>query len=363
MKKLLEIGPKQNVMQIVPPRHVMRPSIRRGSDKPEAHDLIVHPLASPTGPGGAKGFRNRAGSTISQPQVMNVYLGTFWGDQQFVESFSKAIVENGYLDPLRGLGYGTGSGTYLGSTAGPALQPNSTFTDSDARKMLKQLLDEGVLHGDSDSLFVFILPDKVVSQLGNAKSCSDYCGYHDSVPFNGQDIAYAILPSPLCKGCGGEIGDFTAVYAHELAEATTDKIPGKGWVADDGQENGDLEAWVLFPWGPPDDPKRYTVQGYYTNERGNTIGAWRDTPAIAARTAASTALRECVPDPEEARKIVIDCVGHETDNDVKLGVLFPDDDVRSSFCDCVAKKAQISRPSVPCATDKTIGDVIDAITC
>jgi hypothetical protein len=83
------------------------------------------------------------------------------------------------------------------------------------------------------------------------------------------------LPSSLCQGCGGQLGDFTAVYAHELAESATDKVPGQGWVADDGEENGDLEAWVLFGWGPPEDPNRYTIQGYYTNERGNTVGAWR----------------------------------------------------------------------------------------
>jgi hypothetical protein len=77
-------------------------------------------------------------------------------------------------------------------------------------------------------------------------------------------------PHPFCTGCRGQIGDFTAVYAHELAEAATDKVPGRGWVAADGEENGDLEAWILFGWGPPADPQRYTVQGYYTNERGNT---------------------------------------------------------------------------------------------
>ncbi len=85
-----------------------------------------------------------------------------------------------------------------------------------------------------------------------------------------------MLPSPLCQGCGGLIGDFTAVYAHELAEACTDKVPGQGWVAGDGEENGDLEAWILFGWGPPADPQRYTIQGYYTAERGNTVGMWRD---------------------------------------------------------------------------------------
>ena len=61
-----------------------------------------------------------------------------------------------------------------------------------------------------------------------------------------------------------------------IAEAATDKIPGQGWAADDGEENGDLEAWVLFGWGPPEDPTRYTIQGYYTNERGNTVGAWHN---------------------------------------------------------------------------------------
>jgi hypothetical protein len=51
-------------------------------------------------------------------------------------------------------------------------------------------------------------------------------------------------------------------------------VPGQGWIADDGEENGDLEAWVLLNWGPPDNPNLYVVQGYYTIERGDTVGAW-----------------------------------------------------------------------------------------
>ncbi len=75
--------------------------------------------------------------------------------------------------------------------------------------------------------------------------------------------------------CGNGASVQWAVNAHELAEACTDKIPGKGWVTDDGQEKGDLEAWILFGWGPPSDPQRYAVQGYYTNEQGNMVGPWR----------------------------------------------------------------------------------------
>jgi hypothetical protein len=121
---------------------------------------------------------------------------------------------------------------------------------------------------------VLILPDGVTSTLDADQSCKAFCGYHDAFTWNKLEVAYAVLPSSLCTGCGGMITDFTAVYAHELAEASTDKVPGQGWVAADGEENGDLEAWILFGWGPPEAPKRYTVQGYYTNERGNSVGAW-----------------------------------------------------------------------------------------
>lgn len=270
---LRNIGRRRGVIQIVPPRHVVRQAYLRKEDSGN-HELVTRPLASPTGPGGAAGFRNVAGSQIAAPEVTNIYMGPFWGDQAFVEGFSKAILENGYLDPLKALKTGTGPGTYLGNINGPALDSGSTFADSDAQAALQDMLNQGTLQANANSLFVLILPDGVTAMLGQDQSCQSFCGYHDSFSQNGLDVAYAVLPSSLCQGCGGEIGDFTAVYAHELAEAATDKVPGQGWVADDGSENGDLEAWILFGWGPPEDPERYTVQGYYTNERGNTVGTW-----------------------------------------------------------------------------------------
>lgn len=265
-------GRRPNVMQIVPPRDAMRPNQIHDDDD---HDLVNRPLASPTGPGAAQNFHNVAGSQIANPQVTNIYLGAFWGDRNFVEGFSKAIVENGYLDPLNTLGYGTGSGKYLGAIDGPVLAAGSNFQEADAQTTVRDLLDAGTITGTENSLFVLILPDGVTSFTADgSQSCAQFCGFHDAFDYNGTEIAYAVLPSSLCQGCGGLIGDFTAVYAHELAESATDKVPGQGWVSDDGQENGDLEAWILFGWGPPEDPNRYTIQGYYTNEQGNTAGAW-----------------------------------------------------------------------------------------
>ncbi len=267
------MGSRKNVMQIVPPMHAFRPAYLHADE----HDLVANPLASPTGPGGAQGFVNRDGSQIAVPEVTNIYLGPFWGDRAFVEGFSKAVVENGYLDPLRDLGYGTGPGRYLGPVDNPILSAGDTFHDADAQATVKAMLDAGTIQGNANSLFVLILPDQVTAVLDSdgSQSCAQFCGYHEAFDYQGTSIDYAVLPSSLCQGCGGLIGDFTAVYAHELAEAATDKIPGQGWAADDGEENGDLEAWILFGWGPPEDPQRYTVQGYYTNERGNTVGAWR----------------------------------------------------------------------------------------
>jgi hypothetical protein len=265
----------------VAPRLLYRPSYLRTEEK-ENHELVTNPLASPTGPGGAQGFRNRAGSQIATPHVTNVYMGTFWGDVVFLEMFSKAIVENGYLDPLQELGYGTRSGAYLGRVDGPSIPAGTVFDDSNARAEIGKMLDANRLHADANTLFVLMLPEGVKSRLGADESCSRFCGYHDAFNYHGIDVAYAIMPAPVgCSGCGnGQVGDFTAVYAHELAEACTDKVPGKGWIAADGQENADLEAWILFGWGPPDDPHRYTVQGYYTNERGNTVGAWRNSVPV-----------------------------------------------------------------------------------
>ena len=271
---LRSIGSREGVIQIVPPRTAMRPVDLADDDD---HELVTRPLASPTGPGGAAGFHNRAGSQIAVPEVTNIYLGAFWGDRAFVDGFGRAVIENGYLDPLHELGYGSGSGRFRGAIDGPALTGGDTLTDSDARSTLSSMLDDGTLQANENSLFMLILPDGVTSIMDQdgSQSCAQFCGYHEAFDHNGLSVAYAVLPSTLCGPCGGLIGDFTAVYAHEVAEAVTDTVPGQGWVADGGDENGDLEAWILFGWGPPSDPERYTVQGYYTNERGNTVGSWR----------------------------------------------------------------------------------------
>ena len=227
------------MLQIVPPRNAWRHSVAEEVLEDVGHELFVHPLESPTGPHGAKNFRNVAGSQIAVPHVTNVYLGEFWAgveQRAFFEEFSKAIVENGYLDPLAELGYGSRSGVYLGPVQTDKPRDN-TYADANARQTLRDLIDQGVSHADENSVFFLILPSGVRSVfLDGSASCSRFCGYHDALTYQGVNFAYAVMPSSDCQGCGnGKIGAFTATYAHELAEAITDKVPGMGWVSQDGQ--------------------------------------------------------------------------------------------------------------------------------
>jgi len=275
LDSLRAIGGRDGAIQIVPPRHTVRPHRVHKQEHPENHELVTRPLTSPTGPNGASGFRDRGGSQIASPRVTNVYLGPFWADRNVLEQFSKAVVESGYLDPLKDLGYGTGSGTYHGAVDVQIGSP-VVYSDANAKADVAKWVSNGTLAAHPDALFALILPEGLRAQSADGSlSCSDFCGYHDAVSINGVDVAYMVLPSGQCTACGGGFEDFTAIYGHELAEACTDKVPGQGWIADDGQENGDLEAWILFGWGPPSNPNLYTVQGYYTNERGNTCGSWR----------------------------------------------------------------------------------------
>ena len=89
MERLRRIGARKGVIQIVPPRTDVRPAYIR-EDEDLDHELLTRPLASPTGPGGAAGFSNRHQSQIAVPEVHNIYMGTFWGDQAFSASFKSA---------------------------------------------------------------------------------------------------------------------------------------------------------------------------------------------------------------------------------------------------------------------------------
>lgn len=158
--------------------------------------MVTNPLTTPTGPGGAAGFSNHNSSQIAVPEVHNIYMGPFWGDQAFLEQFSSDIVQRGYLQPLRDLNYGTGPGVYKGPINGATLPVGTQFRDSDAQNQLQAMINSGVLNPNANSLYVLILPDGVISVMDQdgSRSCVNFCGYHDAFDFDGMQVAYAVLP-------------------------------------------------------------------------------------------------------------------------------------------------------------------------
>jgi hypothetical protein len=120
LEVLRKIGSRRNVMQIVPPRHVYRSShVRPEEEESGDHELMSGALKSPTGPGAPTGLEiEPAARSLSRVSRTSISVHSGAATVAFREGFSRSIVENGYLDPLKQLGYGTGSGSYLGSVDG-----------------------------------------------------------------------------------------------------------------------------------------------------------------------------------------------------------------------------------------------------
>ncbi|MGF1427574.1 hypothetical protein [Kitasatospora sp. LaBMicrA B282] len=75
---------------------------------------------------------------------------------------------------------------------------------------------------------------------------SGFCAWHD---YNGS-VSYTNMPYVLDAGSscgassvGNQLDGFSIVEGHEYAESMTDPQPSSGWVASDGEEDGDLCAW------------------------------------------------------------------------------------------------------------------------
>jgi serine protease len=104
---------------------------------------------------------------------------------------------------------------------------------------------------------------------------SGFCAWHD---WNGR-VAYTNMPYVLDAGtsCGensvrSKLDGFSIVVGHEYAEAATDPEPSSGWVASNGEENGDLCAWmnltaISLPTGT------FAVQPLWSNSAGKCVSS------------------------------------------------------------------------------------------
>lgn len=194
----------------------------------------------------------RGGPLLSAVEVFTVFWGAAWQDAQApamdrLREFFQYIVTSPLLDQLAEYsvtGAAIGHGSVVGSAAITESEPPATASDAAIQAQLSAWIADGTIaKPTSNRLYFVYLPPGVVADLGGQQSCSSFCGYHNSA---GSGLFYAVMPFPDCDGCRGGspvLDALTSTSSHELCEAITDPIPGRGWYDDANGEIGDICAW------------------------------------------------------------------------------------------------------------------------
>ena len=134
------------------------------------------------------------------------------------------------------------------------------LTDQQLENEIQAVLTARGWHGGSDHIFFLLTPNGVGScfdTLGSQCSTNIFCAYHSAfLDSSDEDVIYANEPyegptAGAASGCTGPDQGFpndtdadTTIntISHEHNEAITDPF-GDGWIANDGNEDGDLCAY------------------------------------------------------------------------------------------------------------------------
>lgn len=139
----------------------------------------------------------------------------------------------------------------------------NVLTDRVIRKTLKQKIEENVFPKPSkNTLYFFFIEEGIQVKKGHDVSCTAFCGYHDVTSLH---TYYAVIPYPSCYNCRGNgsiTNALTVLSSHELTEAITDPIPGKGWYARRHGEIADICEGDIKKDG------KFAVQCIWSNKRG-----------------------------------------------------------------------------------------------
>jgi hypothetical protein len=217
----------------------------------------------------------RGGPLLSSVQVFTVFWGRLWtastGSNELmnqINQFFTDVVASALIDQLSEYnvsGQQIDHGSFIGTKVIAANAPKTSVSDSAIHSQLKKWISSKMIpKNNSNSLYFIYLDPGVVSVMGGGRSCQSYCGYHNNVG----SIYYAVMPYPGCAGCLGDLQVFdalTGTSSHELCEAITDPIPGKGWYDDTYGEIGDICAWQFKQLSS------YTVQLEWSNKQRKCV--------------------------------------------------------------------------------------------
>lgn len=213
------------------------------------------------------------GPVISNARVITV----FWGGavdplmQKELGPFYAATINSNHMEWLdqyatfgravdgrQGTNQHIARGSYGGEYVITPVHNNRSIDDKDIQAELELQVAKNVLpRPDQNTLYMIHFPAGMTITIEGAKSCVNFCAYHNGFGSRGlnSSVFYGVMPdfkSGACSfGCGGGGNVFdttTAISSHELMEAITDPFPTPGdkpafpqaWNTSGGEEIADL---------------------------------------------------------------------------------------------------------------------------
>ncbi|MER6030975.1 hypothetical protein [Streptomyces sp. NPDC001851] len=222
-------------------------------------------------------LRYMGGPILSSVKVFTVYWGADWGGNRSLfdtatqlDEFFDFVLSSELIDELSEYsvnGQQIRHGRRIGRAIVTAPRPKTVVSDAAVQHMLQQELvaNPDFPVPDANTLYFVYLPPGITVVQGGSRSCQAFCGYHSDI---GGQIFYAVMPYPGCPGCLGELGELdalTSTSSHELCEAITDPVPGRGWYDEENGEIGDICAWKTRKVGD------FTVQKEWSNKNEGCI--------------------------------------------------------------------------------------------
>jgi hypothetical protein len=217
----------------------------------------------------------RNGPLMETVEVFTVFWGAAWKSapsdkfMQDLNDFFDYILTNPLMDQLAEYNVAKYKITHGKRTGTAVITPptKTSVTDAEIQTQLQSAVKSNKTFPKpgANTLYFVFMPEKVKVVQGGSASCQAFCGYHNDI---NRKIFYAVMPYPGCAGCTGGLAPFdalTSTSSHELCEAITDPIPGKGWYDDSNGEIGDICAWKTKKLG------KYTVQLEWSNKSNQCV--------------------------------------------------------------------------------------------
>src|SRR4029077_4003760 len=234
------------------------------------------PEAQALAPASAPKLVYRGGPLITAVEGFTIFWGGDWQQEPSagilaqMNQFFDFVLTSSLMDQLseynvagQSIGHGKRTGTI--TLTSPA--PPASVTDQAIQQLLQQEVSSNYAfpHPSPNTLYFLFTPPGTTVVQGGSSSCQQFCGYHDAI---GTVIFYAVMPFPDCAGCLGgvpQLDALTSTSSHELCEAITDPIPGKGWYDDANGEIGDICAWKSKKIG------KFAVQLEWSNRANKCV--------------------------------------------------------------------------------------------